>query len=40
MLKIYVDWMFYNNIFDIQIYCCNFVRKIIKYYWCDKEIIG
>ena len=31
--------MFYNNIFDIQIYYCNFVRKIIKYYWCDKEII-
>ena len=31
--------MFYNNIFDIQTYYCNFARKIIKYYWCDKEII-
>ena len=39
MLNINIDWMFYNNIFDTQIYYCNFVRKIIKYHWCVKKII-
>ena len=39
MLKIYVDLMFYYNFFIIQIYYCNFVCKIIKYYWYIKEII-
>ena len=39
MLKIYLDWMFYYNFVVIQIYYCNFVRKIIKYYWCVKEIM-
>ena len=31
--------MFYYNFFVIQIYYCNFVRKIIKYYWYVKEIM-
>lgn len=39
MLNIYADWMFYYNFFVTQMYYCNFVRKIIKYYWCIKEIM-
>ena len=31
--------MFYYNFFVTQMYYCNFVRKIIKYYWCIKEIM-
>lgn len=31
--------MFYYNFFVIQMCHCNFVRKIIKYYWCVKEIM-
>lgn len=37
MLKKYVDWMFCYIFFVIQTYLCNFVCKIIKYYWYIKE---
>lgn len=33
----YVDWMFYYNFFVIQIYYCNFVRKIINITGVSKK---